>query len=134
MVPFATSQILPYIALGLVVGMASSLGGIGGGSVIIPALILLFHYTDMKEVVGTSLGAITVIAIAGAVTHWKHGHVNVPAAVCIGLAGIGSAIIGAKLAHGAPNAWLQRGLGILLALVGIYLAFFREMVVRPPSQ
>jgi len=116
-----------FIGLGVVVGLASALGGIGGGSLIMPALVICFRdqFKDMKMVIGTSLAAVIFISVAAAVGHWKHGNVNLQAAVIIGLAGIISAYLGAGLADKLPDRVLQRIVGILLVSAGIYIALVR---------
>ena len=119
--------IASFVGLGMVVGLASALGGIGGGSLIMPAFIICFRdqFKDMKMVIGTSLAAVVFISISAAVGHWKHGNVNLQAAVVIGLAGVISAYLGAGVASRLPDKVLQRIVGTLLIFAGIFIAFIR---------
>ena len=127
------SQIVAFLILGVFVGLASSLGGIGGGAVIIPALILFFGFTDIKEVNGISLAAIAFISISAAVGYWRHGHGNLQVSACIAVTGIIGAYFGSDLAHYMNKAVLERIVGLLLAGTGIYIAFIKPLVIERVS-
>jgi len=108
--------------IGLVGGVLSGLFGIGGGLVIVPALILLAGMTA-KQAAGTSLAALLLpVGILGAMEYWRAGHVNVQMALLVAIGLLVGAFIGARLAVGLPNELLQRAFGVLLLLVGLRLA------------
>jgi uncharacterized membrane protein YfcA len=108
--------------IGLVGGVLSGLFGIGGGLVIVPALILLAGMTA-KQAAGTSLAALLLpVGILGAMEYWRAGHVNVQMALLVAVGLLVGAFIGARLAVGLPNELLQRAFGVLLLLVGLRLA------------
>lgn len=108
--------------IGLVGGVLSGLFGIGGGLVIVPALILLAGMT-VKQAAGTSLAALLLpVGILGAMEYWRAGHVNVQMALLVAIGLLVGAFIGARLAVGLPNELLQRAFGVFLLVVGLRLA------------
>lgn len=108
--------------IGLVGGVLSGLFGIGGGLVIVPALILLAGMTA-KQAAGTSLAALLLpVGILGAMEYWRAGQVDVRMALLVAIGLLLGAFIGARLAIGLPNELIQRAFGVLLLLIGLRLA------------
>jgi len=107
------------IVIGLVAGLFSGLFGIGGGIVIVPALVGLLAF-DQKVAVGTSLAVLLMPVSIGAVKEYydaKQLDVTVAALVAIGL--VFGAFGGAKLALGLPTAIIKRWYGVFLLLIGL---------------
>lgn len=77
-------------------GAFSGLFGVGGGTVLVPLLVLWVGYGE-KEATGTSLTAIPLIAILGAALQGLHGNVHVPEGLIVGLPAIGGVVAGAAL-------------------------------------
>jgi uncharacterized membrane protein YfcA len=102
-------------ATGLVIGVLSGLTGVGGGVFIVPTLVLGFGLAQ-RVAQGTSLVAILPTAAIGAMTHYRHGNVDVRAAGWIAVAGVPAALIGAALA-----LWLP--VRVLAGLFGLFLIF-----------
>jgi uncharacterized membrane protein YfcA len=116
---------LLYILLGLVVGALSGVVGIGGGILIVPALVYLFHMSQHKAQ-GTSLGAL--LAPIGALAFWEYykaGNADLKVALLIGLGFIVGGYFGGLWAQHLPEVALRRAFGILLAIIGIRLLFGR---------
>ena len=87
-----------YLAIGLGAGVLAGMFGIGGGIIIIPALVFLTGM-DQQTAQGTSLGALLLpVGIFGALYYYRHDHMNLPAAAMLGL--------GLLLATGV-GAWLN---------------------------
>lgn len=108
--------------IGLVGGVLSGLFGIGGGLVIVPALILLLGMTP-KQAAGTSLAALLLpVGILGAIEYWRGGYIDVRLAMLLAVGILLGAFIGARLAIGLPDELIQRAFGVLLVLVGLRLA------------
>lgn len=113
--------------IGLVGGITSGLFGVGGGVVMVPAMMLLLSppVRDVKQAIGTSLAVIIPTAIMGA---WKHhDSQNVEwrtAAALIPTAIVGS-YIGAHLVKILHADDLKRAFGGFLVLVGLKLVFFK---------
>lgn len=110
-----------FLLIGLTAGVLSGVFGIGGGLIIVPALITLGKLSP-HTAVGTSLTALLLpVGLVGAWTYWKAGSVNIAAAgwVALGLAlGVG---MGAWIALQLPADFLRKALAVLLALVAVKL-------------
>jgi uncharacterized membrane protein YfcA len=114
-----------YVLLGLFVGALSGVVGIGGGILIIPALVYLFHMSQHKAQ-GTSLGAL--LAPIGALAFWEYykaGNADVKAAVLIALGFLAGGYFGGLWAQKLPELILQRTFGTLLVIIGIRLLWGR---------
>lgn len=104
--------------LGLIAGAFSGLVGIGGGIIIVPALVYLFGFTQ-QTAQGTTLALLVLpIGILGAWEYYKQGHVDIRVALLICLGFVIGSLFGAKLALILPTAVLKKIFGGLLALVG----------------
>jgi len=118
-------NIILYLLLGLSAGIISGLIGIGGGIIIVPALVYLFGLTQ-HQAQGTTLALLVPpIGLLAAWTYYKHGYVNLTIAgfVCVGF--FVGGLLGAKIAVGLSNVILRRVFGIALLLVSLYMIFER---------
>jgi len=114
---------LVFLGIGLTAGVLSGLFGIGGGVVIIPALVLLAKFPT-RAALGTSLGALLLpVGLLGAYTYWEKGDLNVEASLFIAAGLFLGVWGGAKLAHALPGAMLQRlfAVFIMILAVGLWL-------------
>jgi uncharacterized protein len=110
-----------FVVIGLAAGVAAGLFGIGGGSIIVPALTLLVGFSQVKAV-GTSLAVLLLPAGFLAVFEfYRHGNVDLRAAVFIALGLVFGAWLGAWGAQRMGEAWLKVSFGLFLALVGIWI-------------
>lgn len=119
------ADILLYIVLGLAAGMLSGLIGIGGGIIIVPALVFMFGLTQ-HQAQGTTLALmVPPIGILAAWTYYQHGDVNLKIAgfVCLGF--IVGGLFGAKVATGLSNEMLQKVFGVVLLLVALKMIFWK---------
>ncbi|MFN3966655.1 MAG: TSUP family transporter [Endomicrobiia bacterium] len=118
-------DILSYLLLGLVAGIFSGLIGIGGGIIIIPALVLLFGLSQ-HQAQGTTLALmVPPIGLLAALTYYKHGHVNLKIAIFVCLGFFFGGLIGAKVANSLSSPVLEKIFGIALFLVSLKMIFFR---------
>lgn len=83
-----------YIACGLVTGLLSGTMGVGGGVIMIPAMILLFGFVDAVAK-GTSLLVILPTSIVGTLRNRSSGNIDPKAALVVGVSGVASAFVGA---------------------------------------
>jgi uncharacterized membrane protein YfcA len=82
--------------VGLLAGFTSGLFGVGGGIVIVPALVLLVGFPQ-KLAVGTSLTAIVPISIAGILGYASDGEVDWAVAACVAVGALAGAVFGTRL-------------------------------------
>jgi len=110
------------IAAGAAVGLLTGILGVGGGFLIVPALVMLVGL-PMQQAVGTSLVVIAMNSLAGFLGHIGDGALDIPSLVVFVAAGLAGTFAGARLAHRLPAARLRQafaGFVIVLALFLLY--------------
>ena len=108
------------LALSFVVGFLSSLLGIGGGIIHVPALVLLLAFPPHIST-ATSHFILAITAGTGALSHLALGDVRVGAGLAMGAGAVLGAPMGAKLSQRTRGVWILRGLALALLAVGIRL-------------
>ena len=112
----------PYlgVALSFVVGFVSSLLGIGGGIVHVPALVHLMDF-PVHFATATSHFVLAGMSFTGTVVHLASGVFGVGArrTLCLAVGALVGAQLGARLSARIHGVWIIRGLAIALGLVGI---------------
>ena len=108
------------VAIGLLAGLFSALFGVGGGIVVVPLLILLARY-DERPAMGTSLAAIGLIALVGAVSYGFHGELKPGAAAAVGRPAAAGAVLGAWLQQRLTSRTLSLAFATLLACIAVWL-------------
>ncbi|WP_080801212.1 sulfite exporter TauE/SafE family protein [Arabiibacter massiliensis] len=99
-------QLLIGVAIGLVAGLASGYVGVGGGFIMVP-LMLSFVGIAMRQASGTSLIAVMILAIPGAVEQALLGNINFSAGIAVVVGSIPGAVIGARLVRIVPERMLR---------------------------
>jgi len=108
------------LVVGLIVGVMTGFFGVGGGFLIVPALVLALDF-PMRLAVGTSLVIIAINSAAGVAAHLGSGDIDLPLAALFVTGGFAGATIGARMTGYVDEARLSRGFAVLVALVGVYL-------------
>lgn len=110
---------LLLIVLGLVSGALAGVLGVGGGVIIVPALIYLFHFSQ-KTAQGTTLALLVPpIGILAAYAYYRAGHVDVKAAVLIIIGFLAGSFLSAHFANNINEVYLTRIFGAFLLLVAL---------------
>jgi uncharacterized membrane protein YfcA len=113
-------DIARMLALGLAAGLLSGLFGIGGGLVIVPALVILFGFSP-KVAVGTSLFVILFpTGLLGVWEYWKAGNIRAGAGLWIALGVFFGAYFGALYAGYISQATMKRLYAVFLLVVAFY--------------
>ena len=108
---------LIFIIIGVLAGILSGLFGIGGGVVIVPALIMIAGLAPIAAT-GTSLGALLLpVGALGAWEYYRRGDLNIRASLLIAIGLFFGAWLGAKLAQHMTPTQLKRAFAVFLVLI-----------------
>ncbi|MFO0951393.1 MAG: sulfite exporter TauE/SafE family protein [Isosphaeraceae bacterium] len=114
------TSFLPVVMLGFVAGILSGMFGIGGGLVIVPALMFLFEL-PIKTATGTSLFALLwPVGILGVFAYHRSGNLDVWKGAWIAVGLFFGAYLGAKITLALPPTTMKRVYAVFLLLVGSY--------------
>jgi uncharacterized membrane protein YfcA len=106
--------------IGTAAGIFSGLFGVGGGTVIVPLLILWFGYRE-HVATGTSLAAIAVIAVFAVATHGLYGNVDIEKGLLVGLPAVPGVLAGTALQQRVSGRSVSLMFSVLLVAVAIQL-------------
>lgn len=110
---------LIFIVIGLAGGVLAGMFGIGGGILIVPALILVAKLTP-QAATGTSLASLLLpVGALGAWAYYKEGNVRIVPALWVGLGLFFGAYVGAKIAQQMSPLMLTRAFSIFLVIVAV---------------
>ena len=113
---------LALVGVGVLIGVASGLFGIGGGAIAVPVLIALFGFGDLLAK-GTSLAMMVPTSISGTVTNLRSGLVDIPAGLVAGVAAVAASFGGVAVAFLLPPQVAGIAFGVFLVAVAIQLSF-----------
>ncbi len=115
---------LKLAAVGTLAGIFSGLFGVGGGTVIVPLLIFWFAFGE-RLATGTSLGAIVLIGLLGAIAQGGiYGNVHVGTGLLLSIPAIGGVVLGTAIQQRIS----QRAVSLLFAVLLVAVAI--ELIVR----
>ncbi|MDD3858715.1 MAG: sulfite exporter TauE/SafE family protein [Bacteroidales bacterium] len=117
------NEIIILILIGLLTGVMSGLFGIGGGVIVIPALVLVFGMTQ-HQAQGTSTAFMLLpVGLMAFLNYYKAGHINIKYASIIAVAFFVGAFFGSKLAINISELSLKKIFAVVMILVSIKLFF-----------
>ena len=116
-------NIVFYVLLGLAAGILSGIFGIGGGIVLIPALIYFFGLSQHMAQ-GTTLALmIPPVGILAALTYYKQGYVNLTIAIFVCIGFLLGGYFGSKIAISISSVHLRKLFAALLFLTSLHMMF-----------
>ena len=119
-----TQTIFLLICIGLVAGVLSGLVGIGGGIIIVPALMYLIGY-GQHEAQGTSLGLLLLpVGVFATLNYYRKGYVDVKAILVMAGAFLIGGLLGSKLGLSVSDALLKKIFAISLIVIAVKMLFF----------
>ena len=118
------------LAAGFGVGILTGFLGVGGGFLIVPALVM-FGGLGMKAAVGTSLFVIAVNCAAGLLGHLSQGGFDLKLTTLVTAMAFGGAVLGSHLAHHVHHAALRRIFAWFVVAVALYLVARNYNAVFP---
>ncbi|MDR7857157.1 MAG: TSUP family transporter [Tissierella sp.] len=110
--------------IGFLSGIISGMG-IGGGTILIPSLVI-FYSLEQQKAQGVNLMVFLPVAIVALITHYKKGNIDFSFAKLIILGGIGGAIIGSFIALKIDPLKLRKYFGFFLLVVGAIELFKKK--------
>ena len=120
------NEIVILVCIGFAAGAFSGMFGIGGGLIMVPALVF-FLAMSQHSAQGTSLGVLVIpVAAMAAFNYYREGQLNVKYAVVIALSFVIGGYFGAKLSLGLNDLMLKRIFGVLMLVMAIRLIFFSK--------
>jgi hypothetical protein len=114
----STRHVLLLLLVGVIGGFFSGALGVGGGIVMVPLMLTLLRF-DQRRAAATSLAAIVLSSISGAITYGVAGHTDVVAGLLLGAGGVAGSLIGTRLLKVLPIPALRWGFIALLVLVAV---------------
>ena len=121
------------VLFGVVVGVFSGVMGLGGGSIMIPVMVLALAMTQ-QEAHGTSLAVmIPPVTLPAVFEYYRKGHVNLGVAGWMALGVLAGSFFGAWIATSLPKEMLKLVFGFVLIYVAAYTVFGKENLVRTLS-
>jgi uncharacterized membrane protein YfcA len=118
------TTIIGLLVIGMAAGLLSSLVGIGGGTLIVPSLVLLFAMSQ-KMAQGTSLAMLLPpIGVLAVINYYRSGYVDFKIAAVLCVAFILGSYIGSKIALGLPELTIKRVFGVFLMILALKYLFF----------
>ena len=120
------TEIVVLIGIGLAAGALSGMFGIGGGVVIVPALVFFLGMTQ-HQAQGTSIGLMLLpIGILAAFNYYKSGNLDIKAGLVVALAFVVGGYFGSKLSLSINELTLKRIFGVLMLVIALRMIFFSK--------
>ncbi|MBW7913916.1 MAG: sulfite exporter TauE/SafE family protein [Taibaiella sp.] len=120
----STGYLLALLVIGFAAGFMSSLVGIGGGVVIVPALVIIFGLSQ-KMAQGTSLAMLSLpVAFIGAYNYYKEGQVNWKIALILAATFVIGGYLGSKVVLGLDTSIVKKIFAIFMIVIAVKYLFF----------
>lgn len=114
-------EIIILLLIGLAAGLLSGFMGVGGGIIVIPALVMLLGYSQ-KQAQGTSIGFLLLpIGILAVLNYYKAGLVDLKAVGIMTITFVIGSYFSSKAAIDLPEFWLKKGFAVLILFYAIKL-------------
>lgn len=113
------TEIITLVLIGLIAGIFGGMFGIGGGIIVIPALVF-FMGLNQHEAEGTNLAfMLAPVGLLAVINYYKSGYINTKYALIIALAFIVGAYFGSLWALHLPANILKKAFGIMIIIIGV---------------
>ncbi|KAB2952575.1 sulfite exporter TauE/SafE family protein [Heliorestis acidaminivorans] len=116
--PTNRRTLIILLLAGVATGLVNGLVGIGGGTIVIPALVF-FLGVAQHQAHGTSLAVILPTSLTSALIYWYHGHLPISLTFIVALTGMVGAYIGARLMNLISPKNLRLLLGLFMIVAGV---------------
>jgi len=114
------------LALGLATGLLSGLVGVGGGIILVPALVYFVGYSQL-DAQGTSLALLMLpVGFLGVIQYYKNGHIDMNTVLILAAGFILGSLFGSKIALQLPQETVRKVFALLMIVIAIKLLFFQK--------
>ncbi len=122
--PMTLQMILILVTIGLLAGMLSGMVGVGGGIIVVPALVFFLGFTQ-KQAQGTSLALLSLpVVILAALNYYNQGLVEIRTVLVMAVAFLIGGFLGSKIALSVPEESLKRFFAVVLFYTGFKMLGF----------
>ena len=130
----SSATLIILILIGLVAGFLSGLIGIGGGVLIVPALVFLLGFSQ-KQAQGTSLGILLLpVGILAVMQYYKQGYLNINFVIIVSVAFVIGGYWGSKLALSISDERVKKIFAVIMMLIALKMLFFEHFFAPMASQ
>lgn len=120
----STQTIVLLVIVGLLAGMLSGLVGLGGGVIIVPALVFFLGFTQ-HQAQGTSLGILLLPAgIFAVMNYYKKGYIDIKVVLLLFVGFLVGGYLGSRMSLSMPEAVLKKVFAVALVLIAAKVLFF----------
>ena len=117
-------SILILLGIGLLAGVLSGMFGIGGGIIIIPALLYLVKLKPVQAIATSLAALIPPVGLLGAYEYYRKGDINLRDAALIAAGIFVGAFFGAKITLALPMDFVRKAYGVFMLVVAVRMLFF----------
>lgn len=126
--------LLIIILVGIAAGLLSGLVGVGGGIVIVPALVYFLSFSQ-KTAQGTSLGLIMLpVGILGVLQYYKQGHVDFRVVGILAIGFLAGSYFGSRISLSMSQESVKKVFAVLMMIIAIKMFFFDKPKKQDESQ
>lgn len=129
MTPDQLGELAELVVIGLAAGFLAGLLGVGGGILMVPAMVLVLGF-DQHVAQGTSLLVIIPAAVTGSYTHHRNGRLVLRDAAFLAGGGVIGAVIGSVFALSIEDELLRRLFAAFLLITGVRILLPKNLFVR----
>ena len=123
-------MVLLLLLIGLAAGMLSGLVGVGGGIIVVPALVFALGFTQ-QQAQGTSLGLLLLpIGIFAVINYYKQGYIDIRVVLIMSVAFIFGAYLGSKFSLSLPEERVKKIFAVILFWAGIKMMGWDTMFIK----
>lgn len=118
-----SNEIIIILIIGLAAGLLNGSMGVGGGIIIVPALVFALGFA-MKQAQGTSLALMTIpVMLVATINYYKEGYINVKVALLMAATFVIGSYVGSKVAMHIPDKFMKKAFGVLMIFAAFKMIF-----------
>ena len=125
-----TETVLLLLVIGLAAGILSGMVGVGGGLIIVPALVFFLGFTQ-HQAQGTSLGLLLLpVGILAVINYYNKGNIDIKVVAVMSLAFVLGGWIGSKIALSLPQETLKKIFAVFLFYVAFRFLHWDQAIIK----